>query len=112
MIYIEVFCMSAIEQVDDRTFSDVIATGTVLVDFSAEWCGPCRMLAPILEALAEQMGDSVKIISVDVDQSQSLALQYDISSVPTLLLFKNGKLKETIVGLRDLVSLKKLLEEA
>lgn len=104
--------MSAIEQVDDRTFSDVIATGTVLVDFSAEWCGPCRMLAPILEALAEQMGDSVKIISVDVDQSQSLALQYDISSVPTLLLFKNGKLKETIVGLRDLVSLKKLLEEA
>ncbi len=104
--------MSAVHQVDDRTFSDVIATGTVLVDFSAEWCGPCRMLAPILEMLADQMGDRVKIVTVDVDQSQSLALQYDINSVPTLLLFKDGKLRETIVGLRDLASLKRLLEEA
>jgi thioredoxin 1 len=104
--------MSTVEQVDDRTFSDVIATGTVLVDFSAEWCGPCRMLAPILDKLAEQMGDTVKIVSVDVDQSQSLALQYNISSVPTLLLFKGGKLRETIVGLRDLTSLQRLLEEA
>jgi thioredoxin 1 len=105
------FCMAAVEQIDDRTFSDVIANGTVLVDFSAEWCGPCRMLAPILEALAEQLGDKVKIVSVDVDQSQGLALQYDINSVPTLLLFKNGKLRETIVGLRDLTSLRNLLEE-
>lgn len=102
--------MATVEHIDERSFSDVIAQGTVLVDFSAEWCGPCRMLSPILDALAAQLTGKVRIVKVDVDQSQSLATQYDVSSVPTLLLFKNGELKERIVGLRDLASLKRLLE--
>jgi thioredoxin 1 len=103
--------MAYVKTVDDRTFSDVIANGTVLVDFSADWCGPCQMLAPILEMLAEQMKDTVTIIKVDVDQSQSIAMQYDISSVPTLILFKDGELKERVVGLKDLKSLQRLIEE-
>lgn len=103
--------MSYVKQVDDRTFVDVIASGTVLVDFSAEWCGPCRMLAPILELLAQQMHETVTVIKVDVDQSQSIAMQYDITSVPTLIVFKNGAVKHRVVGLKDLASLKKLIEE-
>jgi thioredoxin 1 len=104
--------MAVVQSIDDRSFSDVIASGVVLVDFSAEWCGPCRMLSPILDMLADQVGDDVKIVKVDVDQSQGLAMQYDVSSVPTLILFKNGQLKERIVGLRDITSLKRLIDEA
>ncbi len=104
--------MTYVKSVDDRTFSDIIANGTVLVDFSASWCGPCRMLTPILELLAEQMKDSVTVIKVDVDESQSIAMQYDISSVPTLILFKDGVVKQRIVGLKDLASLKQLIQEA
>lgn len=104
--------MTYVKSVDDRTFGDVIAHGTVLVDFSADWCGPCRMLAPILELLAQQMQDSLTVIKVDVDQSQSIAVQYDISSVPTLILFKDGVMKHRVVGLKDLASLKKLIQDA
>ena len=103
--------MAYVKSVDDRTFSDIVATGTVLVDFSADWCGPCRMLAPILELLAQQMQDTVTVIKVDVDESQSIAMQYDISSVPTLIIFKDGVVKHRVVGLKDLASLKRLIEE-
>ena len=102
--------MGFIKTVDDRTFGDVIASGTVLVDFTADWCGPCQMLAPILEILAVQMKDSLTIIKVNVDESQSIAMQYDISSVPTLLLFKDGELKHRAVGLKDLAGLKAMIE--
>ena len=104
--------MSYVKTVDDRTFADVIAKGTVLVDFSATWCGPCQMLAPVLEMLAKEMGDKATIVSVDVDDSQSLAMQYDISSVPTLILFQDGVVKQRMTGIRDLASLKNLLESA
>jgi thioredoxin 1 len=104
--------MSYVKHVDDRTFADVIASGTVLVDFSAEWCGPCRMLSPILEILAQQMNETLTVIKVDVDESQSIATQYDISSVPTLILFKDGVVKTRVVGLKDLASLTKIIEEA
>jgi thioredoxin 1 len=102
--------MANVKSVDDRTFADEIASGTVLVDFTASWCGPCRMLAPILEMLAQEMKEKVSIVKVDVDESQSLAAQYDISSVPTLILFQDGVLKHRVVGLKDLASLRDLVE--
>lgn len=81
--------------------------GTVLVDFYAPWCGPCRMLGPILEQLAGQLNGRARIVKVNVDESPALAMQYGITGVPTLMLFKNGVLVDTWVGLpnpRELVA--------
>lgn len=70
----------------------------VLVDFWAVWCGPCRLIAPIVEELGQQYEGKLKVYKVDVDQEQQLAVQYGIMSIPTLLLFKNGQVVEQIVG--------------
>ncbi|MBT8385191.1 MAG: thioredoxin [Bacteroidia bacterium] len=74
------------------TFSDIIAQDTmVLVDFSAEWCGTCKMMAPILKELKQQLKDEIKIIKIDVDKNQTLAAKYQVRGVPTLMIFKDGK---------------------
>lgn len=74
------------------SFNTIIDSETpVLVDFFADWCGPCKMLAPILEQVKEELGDSVKIIKIDVDKNQPLAALYQVRGVPTMLLFKKGK---------------------
>jgi thioredoxin len=70
----------------------------VLVDFWAVWCNPCRLIAPIVEELSQQYEGKLRVYKVDVDQEQSLAMQYGIMSIPTLLLFKNGQVVEQIVG--------------
>jgi thioredoxin 1 len=72
--------------------------GKVLVDFWASWCGPCQMLAPIIEELGEELKDKLKIGKVDVDAEPALAGQFNVSGIPSVLIFDNGKLIETIVG--------------
>lgn len=75
------------------TFNEIIQSDKpVLVDFSAEWCGPCKMMAPILKDVKKELGDSVTIIKVDVDRNPQAANEYQVQGVPTLILFKNGKL--------------------
>lgn len=75
--------------------------GKVLVDFWAPWCGPCQMLSPVLDEISLTLGDNVKIAKVNVDEENDLAEKYNVSSIPTVLLFENGELKETLVGFRQ-----------
>lgn len=84
----------------DANFADQVLKSTtpVLVDFWAEWCGPCRMIGPVLDQLAGEIGDTAKIGKVNVDENQALAGKFNVRSIPLLLFFKNGEVKDQVVG--------------
>ena len=70
----------------------------VLVDFYADWCGPCQMMGPVLEEIAEEVADTAKIVKVNVDDSADLAMEYEVMSIPTMLIFENGNIVKTFIG--------------
>lgn len=90
-------------QVTDSDFSKEVLEhkGTVLVDFWAPWCGPCQMLGPIIEQVATEMKDKVKVVKLNVDENPQVSGQYQITGIPTVIIFKDGQMKEQIVGFRQ-----------
>ncbi len=93
--------MSAIVNATDSNFdTEVLASaGTVLVDFSAAWCGPCKKLEPIVHEIAADYGDRLKVVKVDIDQAPSVAAKYGVLSIPTLMIFHGGQVKDQYMGL-------------
>ena len=87
--------------VDEKTFKDEVenTSGLVMVDFWATWCPPCRALAPILHQIEDEMGDGIKVVKVDVDSNQKLAMEHGVQGIPTVKLFKDGKEVKAWVGL-------------
>src|SRR5262249_31086412 len=90
----------------DDNFISEIATGVTLVDFHADWCGPCRMLAPVLEQVSKEVKGKATIAKVDIDSEQKTAAQFQITSVPTMILFKDGKEVNRLIGLRNADAIK------
>ncbi|WP_312096218.1 thioredoxin [Niallia sp.] len=99
----------AITHATDQTFQEETGSGVVLVDFWAPWCGPCKMIAPVLEELDGEIGDSVKIVKVDVDENQGSASKFGVMSIPTLLVLKDGEVVDKVVGFQPKEALSELL---
>ncbi len=99
--------------VTDQTFADDVLKASqnkaVLVDFYADWCGPCKMLSPIVDQLAEELGGKVEVVKVNVDDSMEVSSKYGIQSIPTLMVFKNGEMVQRMEGFQNKDALKEKL---
>lgn len=96
--------------VDSNEFKNEIEEGVTIVDFFATWCGPCKMLSPVLEGLASEMEGKAKFIKVDIDQNSDLANEFQIVSVPTMIIFKNGQKVDQMVGFLPKERIQEMIE--
>lgn len=103
--------MMAIKDVTDQDFAKETSEGLVLADFWAPWCGPCKMIAPVLDEIDGDMGDQVKIVKLNVDDNQETAGQYGVMSIPTLLLMKDGNVVDQVVGFQPKEALVELINK-
>ncbi|WP_203246740.1 thioredoxin [Sporosarcina beigongshangi] len=101
----------AIINATDQNFAENIKEGLVLVDFWAPWCGPCKMIAPVLEELDGDFEGKAQIVKVDVDDNQGTASNYGVMSIPTLILFKDGEIVDKVVGFKPKEALAELIEK-
>lgn len=103
---------NTLKYLNDSNFETEISKGVTLVDFYADWCGPCRMIAPIVEELATELNGKVKIAKLDIESAQTTTSNFGVTSIPTLILFKDGKEVKRVVGVRDKEALKTLAQSA
>lgn len=89
-----------VKKVNQAEFEGAIAEGVSVVDFFATWCGPCKMLSPVLEEISEEMDGEIKFFKVDIDENEGLAARFRITGVPSLVIFKDGKKEDMLVGLQ------------
>ena len=82
---------------------------TVLIDFYADWCGPCKMMSPVIDEIAEEMKETIKVGKINVDENQDLAMEYGVMSIPTIVVLKNGEVQKTFVGVTDKEEIKQAL---
>ncbi len=101
----------AIVNASDQTFSTETSQGLVLTDFWAPWCGPCKMIAPVLEELDGELSDTVKIVKVDVDENPETAGKFGVMSIPTLILLKDGEVVDKVVGFQPKEALAELVKK-
>lgn len=101
-----------LKYLSDNDFDGAIKKGVTLVDFYADWCGPCRMIAPIMEELANEYVGKAVIAKVDVDNSQNTASKYNVTSIPTVIMFVDGQEVKRVVGVRDKKTFQTLLDAA
>ena len=94
-----------IEIADKAQFDNLVAEGVTFVDFWSPWCGPCRMLAPVVDELAAEYEGKAKICKVNTDEVQDLAVEFGVRSIPTMLFFKDGQVKETLIGAQSKVAI-------
>ena len=96
-----------VSHITDATFDEVVngSDEPVLVDFWAEWCGPCKMVAPILDEIAEEQDGKIKVMKLNVDENPNSSLKYRVQSIPTMLLFKDGEVAKTIIGAKSKANL-------
>ncbi|GLO66779.1 MULTISPECIES: thioredoxin [Oceanobacillus] len=101
----------AIKHVTDQNFTEETSKGLVLADFWAPWCGPCKMIAPVLEELDGEMEEKVQIVKLDVDENQETAGKFGVMSIPTLLLFKDGDVVDQVIGFQPKEALEDLINK-
>ena len=99
----------AVEEINDNSFDEKVSSGKVVVDCFAPWCGPCRMLGPVIEELSEEM-TNVSFYKLNVDENDMIPIKYAVFSIPTLLIFENGKLLTNLVGYHDKDEITKILK--
>lgn len=104
--------MEKVKKLSEEEFETEIKSGVTLVDFYAEWCGPCRMMSPVIEEVAGELDGKASFGKVDIDKSNKAASSFQVTSVPTLILFKDGKEVDRVVGLRDTDELKTFVSAA
>ena len=93
--------MSDVKHLNSANFEELTSKGLVLTDFWATWCGPCRMLGPVLDQVAEEMGDDAVIVKINIDEEQDLAVKFGVRSIPALFILKDGEVVESFVGVKD-----------